>query len=95
MSDWKPIETAPKDGSVIRVTHNRWIHGKFAPAYDACWGVGLPHKIDGYTGLDGPVLAKHRYVVNEGKPCWLDKDRRKMVATPTHWMPPEQTGAKT
>jgi hypothetical protein len=78
VSEWQPIETAPRDGTNILV----WVRGECAVAYwvkDAfgkCWGLSTPrHKDDPskmrtYSTL-GPRLWEGM-VIDEG---------------PTHWRP--------
>jgi hypothetical protein len=48
MSDWQPIETAPKDGTVIRIRQGRW------SPHHARWKDGYWQSIE-YTGTQHPT----------------------------------------
>lgn len=84
-TDWQPIETAPKDGSVIiarRVFDNRIIkEGR------ARWGVNSPDApMRQWTpgGLEGPIPPDRAYA---DTPRWVTADWRYSFPSPTHWRP--------
>lgn len=82
MSDWQPIETAPKDGTMIEAQNRR---SSKTHVYKTFWGTGKPHNIQGHPTLDGYQPPKIGYVVNKGKPWWMSEEGIKMSPTPTHW----------
>lgn len=87
--DLQPISTAPTDGTLIWGTNNRG-QTDFAPLRKMYWGVGKPHSVDA-----DPETSISDYVVNEGRPWWLNEDGFKMAPTPTHWKPVNTSEIKT
>ena len=75
--NWKPIETAPKDGTDILLC--RMHEGRCVTMQIGAWTVARPQ-------ADG-------FVAGRGQPFWIAYDSVHLVATPTHWMqlppPPE------
>ena len=73
MMEWRPIETAPKDGAIVL--------GYYAGTVSAmCWHTSKYYKHGGFGCADnwavhGPGLLAYTF---EGQP---------MVFKPTHWMP--------
>lgn len=73
MSEWQPIETAPKDGTRI-LLHTRWDGDEITP--DAFDEVQIGWWDDG-NALDDPASIWHR-------PARWELDK---VGDPIHWMP--------
>lgn len=74
MDEWKPIETAPKDGQFLA----------FWPSYRERAWLHEHEPLDDYRTIDGQVLAASKdhtgrvYVVGN----WAQPG-----SVPTHWMP--------
>lgn len=85
--EWQPIDTAPKDGTVIDLWHNEF--GRFSGCY---WG--LPHH---NCGEAGPYCDSDWHDLSEG---WVDSFNQ--ITFPpdeyTHWIPlpaePEKNAGK-
>ena len=72
---WRPIETAPRDGSEILLTNGEVVH-------EGHW----VHDEGGtteYRDLDGRYVGQHD---SDGYIGWIDWGGG-MVPEPTHWMP--------
>lgn len=78
MTEWQPIDTAPKDGSWILLLHGETIPG--VPLVEvASFGDGLSAEELGYR-----EFAKYgAWVIWNASDNWYLVD----VAEPTHWMP--------
>lgn len=77
--DWQPIETAPKDGTVVRVS--RVVDGERLFVMDASWREAtFPPFSDAASGLSLP---------EENVTGWMAADMDKRAPTPTHWHPVE------
>ena len=72
MSDWQPISTAPKDGTVFEGINDRGGLGLWPP-YLVCW--------------DTPIPREDGYIVNDGEAWWLTPNREWLVSAPTRWRP--------
>jgi|14_taG_2_1085336.scaffolds.fasta_scaffold03928_6 hypothetical protein len=59
-NEWQPIETAPKDGSVILTSEGtaRWLDDEFHAFWVACDSQGCPYSCieEGYYHLDNPCV---------------------------------------
>ena len=75
--NWQPIETAPKDGTVVDL----WIGGEFAGRRaDCAWG--LPYHS---CGEAGKYCDSGWHEIESG---WYDTTfNLPMHEQPTHWMP--------
>jgi hypothetical protein len=84
MSEWKPIETAPKDGRDILLSNNEERH------YEDRWVVAGSYEKRRYKNSRGGKLTKSGFY-NQ----FLDNDDDGPIY-PTHWMPlpepPKQDG---
>jgi hypothetical protein len=86
MSDWQPIETAPRDGSPILI---------YQPDYDvggerAQHRTSLHWRVDASGSLvDGPGVPvdDHRYAIGYWRPWGGWGNRNSARVNPTHWMP--------
>ncbi len=79
MTEWKTIDTAPKDGRVIR--YRRVHSGVTIFEGDAVWKTVTfpdtqPHPI---TGIVDPGFTATG---------WMCVDQERRVPEPTHWAPP-------
>lgn len=99
MSDWQPIETAPKDGTEILLTGNVEFDAGDYPDHIAeeirvsrpvvighyARGSGYRSWVDVEATDDRRVQTRAKYTYEKWEPDWLE---------PTHWMPlpspPEQ-----
>jgi hypothetical protein len=85
MTDWQPIDSAPKDGS--RVWAKRVHEGHIVKEGVAVWGINsadAPMRQWASGGLDGPIPPDPEYADTAR---WLTEDRRYSFPTPTHWKP--------
>jgi hypothetical protein len=73
MSEWQPIETAPKDGTRVLITGGVWMDTRLAWPFDN--QKALTHvEIAQYLEGDGFVISDF-------------SDGTYEIAKPTHWMP--------
>jgi hypothetical protein len=73
--EWKPIETAPQDGSEVWV--KRVYQGRCIREGYAVWGV---------NSQDSPMRqGEDADIAYADTPRWLTPDRRFTFPTPTHW----------
>lgn len=77
MSDWKPIETAPKDGTWILVTGD-----VYDPLSDGPPHVRFTRWVSETTEHWEQVSARRQELVSEDTSHWDCCDMQ-----PTHWMP--------
>lgn len=73
MSEWQPIENAPKDGTVFLGTSLD--PSRPFPARRMKWGVA--------------ERPEENYVCNDGKPWFISEEGRHLAPRPTHWKPAE------
>lgn len=85
---WQPIETAPKDGTVIDVWLDSWTGPE--RVCDVFWGrywpdvigsetrVGWAKNAEVYNTATTVGIEEDKYTLNDGRDVW---------ATATHWMP--------
>ena len=77
MSDWRPIETAPKDGRVIRLT---WMeNGRPAEVWPLRWDAERENGL--FPGVKG------FWTTPDGSMTWNHRDP---AGAPTHWTSDEQ-----
>lgn len=71
--DWQPIETAPRDGSVIQLA---WMgHGKPAGIWPMCWS---------QSATNPPMWVTYNQQTGEIELMWREDDPD---GGPTHWRP--------
>jgi hypothetical protein len=102
MSEWRSIDTAPKDGTVIRL--KRVYKGRVIAE-----GVGLfgslhgaapsrevlgPDPLGRLRATDYAALAEATRVWSASEK-WLREDRMYAFPTPTHWMPVDASSKST
>lgn len=86
--NWQPIETAPKDGTLVWGRHSRTPDGMACEPFKTFWGVGATHPVEGFQSSDGVLTpSEPNYVVNGGKPWWLSMDGVKLAPRPDEWKP--------
>jgi hypothetical protein len=80
MSEWQPIETAPKDGTVIDL----WVDGEFAGRRASCYWGKPWHD----CGEHGRYCDSEWHDLDNG---WVDDLNMPLRSLddrePTHWMP--------
>jgi hypothetical protein len=95
--EWQPIETAPRDGSVVRV--KRVYQGRVIAEGDAVFGVAHPAAPQRQSLGPDPLgrLSAADYEAEDAatiayadKPKWLKPDRMCSFPEPTHWLPAER-----
>jgi hypothetical protein len=89
--DWLPIETAPKDGRVVRV--RRVFEGKVSFEGEAVFATLAPNAPSRRpvppSMLDGFILPNETQSDRDAfadTPRWLHLDRMYLFPTPTHWL---------
>lgn len=91
MIDWKPINSAPKDGSVLRL--KRIYKGSVVSEGDGVWGIladdapsrsPMPPDPLGRPLPAGFEMESPEYLA---RPRWLTVDRMYHFPEPTHWRP--------
>ncbi len=78
MSNWKDIDTAPKDGSVVRL----WWNGLSHNGIRGKWEI-FPHPDPPYTPGDGGRAAMEQVIAGAGH--WVTTPWT-ADPKPTHWM---------
>lgn len=78
MAEWQPIETAPRDGTVIQ--YRRMYEGREMFKGRACWRAVT------FGALFDPLTGERIADAYRGA-GWMYPDRKKRVPEPTHWMP--------
>jgi len=76
--DWQPIETAPKDGTQIRV--KRVYERSVVYVGPAVW------RTVHFGALFDPITGS-QYASSEDATGWMRVDSEHRVPTPTHWLP--------
>lgn len=77
LSTWQPIESAPRDGTLIDL----WVPGEFASRWTDCYFGMPPHE----CGEAGPYCDSDWH---GSKPGWVDSTFGEVLdMEPTHWMP--------
>lgn len=76
MSDWQPIQTAPKDGTLIKIGWKEPHHTEMQEWFVMRWG--HIHKNDLFPGQVG------MWVAPDGSLTWNGTAEE---GGPTHWMP--------
>lgn len=85
MSEWLNMETAPKDGTVIKV--KRVFEGGLIYEGLACW------RTVKFPALPPHPLSGDIYAPAEDATGWMRHDSEHRVPEPTHWMPAAPTPA--
>jgi hypothetical protein len=89
MSEWQPIETAPKDGSPMLL----WLPRPLAAWGDAEGGVGPLERSNVVIGWYdvGSAPSERSFEVGVVEPGWPDTEGHyscfPIRVAPTHWMP--------
>lgn len=92
--EWQPIDSAPKDGTVLRLKREH--DGHVVKEGAGVWGPRAanaplrhptgPDPLGRMTAADLRLEEASR-VAYADEPAWLTEDRLYSFPTPTHWMP--------
>lgn len=81
MSDWKPIESAPRDGTHLLLYSAEWT--RHAVNTDARSFAGGREPAPAFARIRGVYEGRWSDV----GACWYSVTRHKFLSPPTHWMP--------